>query len=209
MMVNVQMKAALLLLAPGCSEAGGLLLDPFGSSHGAVRIWPSAAVAWCNAALCLLCGRGWQTPQPPPGASGGASRPLRAAEARTGAGARGDKTSLQPSPARNRAGGWCDMSRRRPRASPPVDPMLSRWLALCGAVLGTPAPGDGLFPGIGVSLWGRAEHWLSNTGWSSAPWLTRSGCLGRSLPASCVHLHQHLLTIFFTLFFFWGGGSHF
>ncbi|KAF1465423.1 Dysferlin, partial [Pygoscelis antarcticus] len=74
MMVDLQMEAALLLLAVGCSEAGRLVLAPLRSSHGAVRIWPctAAAMAWHNAALCLLCGRGWQTPQPPPGTGGGA-----------------------------------------------------------------------------------------------------------------------------------------
>lgn len=130
-MVDLQTEAAFLLLAACCSEAGGLVLAPLQSSHGAVRIWPCTAVAmaWHNAALRLLCGRGWQTPQPPPGAGGGASRPVRAAEARAGARARGDETSLQPSPARNRAGGWCDMSRTRPRASSPFDLMLTRWLA--------------------------------------------------------------------------------
>lgn len=201
MMVDLQTEAAFLLLAACCSEAGGLVLAPLQSSHGAVRIWPCTAVAmaWHNAALRLLCGRGWQTPQPPPGAGGGASRPVRAAEARAGARARGDETSLQPSPARNRAGGWCDMSRTRPRASSPFDLMLTRWLARCGAVLGIPAPGDGLFPGKGVSLQGRADRWLSNAGWSSSPWLT---CSGRSIPASCVHFHQHLLTVYLFYFFF-------
>lgn len=179
-------------------------------SRRAVRIRPRTAVARRDAAFCLLCGRGRQTPQPPPGSSGGASRPVRPEEARAGAGARGDQTSLQPSPARNRAGGWCDVSKARPRASSPLHPALTRWLARCGAVLGVPAPGDGLFPGRGVSLWDRAERWLSNTGWSSAPGLTCSGCLGDRFQSPvlifvsiCSQIFIFIFVVFLLFFFWW------
>lgn len=51
------------------------------------------------------CGRGWKTPEPSPGAGGGAAGPGRAPEAGIDPGARGDPAPLQPPPAGHRAGG--------------------------------------------------------------------------------------------------------
>lgn len=103
---------ALLLLAPGCSEVSGAPACSWCSPRAATlaeppRVISTLPVAWRDPALALICCRGWQTRQPPPGAGGGATRPVRAAEARAGAGARGDQASLQPPPARDRAGEWC------------------------------------------------------------------------------------------------------
>lgn len=166
--------------------------QPLQSPPGLLSTLP---VAWRDPALALICCRGRQTRQPPPGAGGGATRPVRAAETRAGAGARGDQGSLQPPPARDRAGEWCRELRMRPGASFSLPPGANQ-VRCSPRLFGRCSRQEETFLGEVLLLSG----WLALSAWGDQLQPPRIG----------VHFHQHLLTKAFFLFFLvFFGESHF